>query len=143
MNIGPDLQAKLARLATQRGRDTQALVEEAIERFVDYDEWFLREVEKGLAAADRGELIDHEEIGTLINRRIVADARPWTERAAPDLTGICDYTEEHSGPEAALKVALRVYEAVGSLLPFPRLGRSGRKRGTRELVLSGLPFLAI
>jgi predicted transcriptional regulator len=44
-------------------------VQEAIEGFVDYDEWFLREVEKGLAAADRGELIDHEEIGTLINRR--------------------------------------------------------------------------
>src|ERR1700688_4951679 len=50
VNIGPDLQAKLARLATERGRDTQALVEEAIERFVDYDEWFLREVEKRLAA---------------------------------------------------------------------------------------------
>ena len=67
VNIGLDLQAKLARLAAERGRETQALVEEAIERFVDCDEWFLREVEKGLAAADRGELIDHEEIGTLIN----------------------------------------------------------------------------
>ena len=67
VNIGRDLQAKLARLATRRGRDTPALVEEAIERLVDYDEWFLREVEKGSAAADRGELIDHEEIGTLIN----------------------------------------------------------------------------
>src|ERR1700719_2786507 len=50
VNIGPDLQAKLARLATERGRDTQALVQEAIERFVDYDEWFLREVEKRWAA---------------------------------------------------------------------------------------------
>jgi|SRR5580698_9558445 predicted transcriptional regulator len=69
VNIGPDLQAKLARLATERGSDTQALVREAIERLVDYDEWFLREVESGLAAADRGELIDHEEIGKLINRR--------------------------------------------------------------------------
>ena len=69
VNIGLDLQAKLARLAAERGRETQALVEEAIERFVDYDQWFLREVEKGSAAADRGELIDHEEIGKLINRR--------------------------------------------------------------------------
>src|ERR1700676_5382780 len=50
VNIGPDLQGKPARLATERGRDTQALVQEAIERFVDYDEWFLREVEKRLAA---------------------------------------------------------------------------------------------
>jgi predicted transcriptional regulator len=44
-------------------------VQEAIEKFVDYDEWFLREVEKGLSAANRGELIDHEDIGKLINRR--------------------------------------------------------------------------
>jgi len=69
VRIRPDLEAKLARLANERGRDTQALVQEAIEKFVDYDEWFLREVEKGLSAANRGELIDHEDIGKLINRR--------------------------------------------------------------------------
>ncbi len=69
VNLTPDLQAKLNRLAAERGRDTQALVQEAIERFVDYDEWFLREVEKGLAAADRGELIEHEDIGKMIDSR--------------------------------------------------------------------------
>jgi predicted transcriptional regulator len=55
VDITPDLQAKLIRLAAERGRETQALVQEAIERFVDHDEWFIKEVEKGLAAADRGE----------------------------------------------------------------------------------------
>jgi predicted transcriptional regulator len=40
-----------------------------VERFVDYDEWFLQEVRTGLAAADRGELIDHEDIGKLIDSR--------------------------------------------------------------------------
>jgi predicted transcriptional regulator len=69
VNTGPDLQAKLNRLATERGRDAQTLVREAIERLVDCDEWFLREVADGLAAADRGELIDHEDIGKLINHR--------------------------------------------------------------------------
>jgi predicted transcriptional regulator len=44
-------------------------VQEAIERFLDYDEWFLREVEKGLAAADRGDLIDHDDISKPINSR--------------------------------------------------------------------------
>jgi predicted transcriptional regulator len=29
----------------------------------------VREVDKGLAAADRGELIDHEDVGKLIDRR--------------------------------------------------------------------------
>ena len=45
VQLTPDLQAKLNRLATESGRDTQALVQEALERFVDYDEWFLREVD--------------------------------------------------------------------------------------------------
>lgn len=69
VNLTPELQGKLSRLAAERGRDTHALIEEALERFVDYDDWFLREVEKGLAAADRGELTEHEDIGKLINSR--------------------------------------------------------------------------
>ena len=69
IHLPPDLQAKLARLATEQGRDTHALAQEAIERFVEYDEWFLREVEQGVGAANRGELVDHEEVGTLIDRR--------------------------------------------------------------------------
>jgi toxin ParE1/3/4 len=67
----------------------------------------------------------------------------WTEPAARDLAGICDYTQEHLGPQSARKLALHFYAAVGSLLQFPHLGRTGRKRGTRELVFSGSPFLAI
>ncbi len=67
--LTPDLQSKLSRLAAQQGRPTEALVLEALERMVNYDEWFLREVEKGLAAADRGELRDHDEVRKLINAR--------------------------------------------------------------------------
>ncbi|MGA9355413.1 MAG: hypothetical protein WBV46_17100 [Terriglobales bacterium] len=69
MQLTADLEAKLARLAAESGRDKQALAREAIERLIDYDEWFLREVDKGLAAADRGELIDQEDVGKLIDRR--------------------------------------------------------------------------
>jgi predicted transcriptional regulator len=69
VSLNPDLQAKLNRLAADRGSDANTLVQEAVERFVDYDEWFLREVEEGVAAADCGELIDHEDVGKLINSR--------------------------------------------------------------------------
>jgi len=69
VELTPDLEAKLTRLAAEQGRDTRALVREAVERLVNHDEWFVREVEKGLSAADRGELIDHEEIGKLIAQR--------------------------------------------------------------------------
>jgi toxin ParE1/3/4 len=51
--------------------------------------------------------------------------------------------KEHSGAEAARKVALRIYERVSSLPQFPHVGRPGKKNGTRELVIHGLPFLAI
>jgi len=64
-----ELQAKLTRLAAEQGRNTETLVQEAVERFVNFDEWFIREVEKGLDAADRGKFIEHEEIGKIIESR--------------------------------------------------------------------------
>jgi len=53
VHFNPEVQAKLSRMATQQGRDAATLVQEAVERLVDYDDWFLQEVDKGLAAADR------------------------------------------------------------------------------------------
>jgi predicted transcriptional regulator len=71
VHLNPDMQAKLARLAAEQGRNTEALVQEAIARFVDYDEWFIREVERGLASADRGELLTHEDVGAWLEKLIV------------------------------------------------------------------------
>ena len=67
--LNPDLQAKLSRLAAEQGRASEALVVEAVERLVNYEEWFLREVEKGLAAAERGDLVSHAEVRKMIDER--------------------------------------------------------------------------
>jgi len=56
-------------LAAQQGRPGEALVVEAVERLVNYDEWFLREVNEGLAAADGGELVDHADARKMIDQR--------------------------------------------------------------------------
>ena len=69
VRFDPRLQEKLTRVAAEQGRDSEALVVEAVERMLGYDEWFLREVEKGLAAADRGEFVDHEDVRKLIDHR--------------------------------------------------------------------------
>ena len=69
VHLSPDLQAKLAQLASQQGRDSESLVVEAVQRMVNYDEWFIREVEKGIAAADRGEFVGHDEVRRRIERR--------------------------------------------------------------------------
>jgi predicted transcriptional regulator len=69
VNFPPDVQAKLDRDAAQQGRDAESLVQEAVERLLDFDEWFARQVEDGLSAADCGEFVEHDEIGKLINSR--------------------------------------------------------------------------
>ena len=63
VTLSPELQAKLARIAEQRGTNPQDLAREAIERLVDYDDWFLREVEKGLAQIESGQTLTHEDVG--------------------------------------------------------------------------------
>jgi predicted transcriptional regulator len=69
VHLPPDLQNQLQRIAAERGRNAESLVFEAVERFVGHERWFVREVEKGLAAADRGEFIEHSEVGRLIDSR--------------------------------------------------------------------------
>jgi predicted transcriptional regulator len=49
LKVPPELQTKLARAADRRGVAAEALALEAIARAVEYDDWFLREVENGLA----------------------------------------------------------------------------------------------
>jgi predicted transcriptional regulator len=68
VHLEPDVKAKLTRLAAERGRDAETLAREAIERYVGYDEWFIREVEKGLAQIDQGETLTHEEVGARVER---------------------------------------------------------------------------
>ncbi len=75
INLSPELQAKLDRIATQQGRDSESLVREAVERLVGYDEWFIRQVEKGLAQVDRGEVLEHEEVTARMERLITQKQR--------------------------------------------------------------------
>lgn len=70
LHLSPEIQAKVDRIAAQEGRDAQSLVQEAVERLVGYDEWFLREVEKGLSQIERGEVLEHEEVGSRLEKLI-------------------------------------------------------------------------
>jgi predicted transcriptional regulator len=74
VNLPPDIEAKLTRAAAARGIDAQDLAREAIERAVDYDDWFVREVEHGLAQIDRGEVLTHEAVGARLEQRLAEKA---------------------------------------------------------------------
>lgn len=69
VNLSPELERKLARAADRRGITAETLAREAIERAVDYDDWFVREVDKGLAQIDGGQLLTHEAVGTRLERK--------------------------------------------------------------------------
>lgn len=66
----------------------------------------------------------------------------WTPSALRDLDAAGDYVAQDN-PRAATETGQRVLEAVEYLVKHPALGRSGRVRDTRELVVSGTPFIVI
>lgn len=67
----------------------------------------------------------------------------WTEPASRDLTQICDYLSKEDSHATARRIAILIHERVHTLADFPELGRPGRKAGTRELIMTGLPYLPI
>ena len=64
----------------------------------------------------------------------------WLEEAARDLDRIVEYIAEDN-PAAALAVLSTIRDAPLVLLEYPHIGRPGRVQGTRELVVSGLPYI--
>lgn len=69
VRLEPDKREKLDRLAASMDRPRSYLVAQAIDQFLDYHAWKLEQVEAGRAAADRGELIDHDDLFGELRRR--------------------------------------------------------------------------
>jgi toxin ParE1/3/4 len=65
----------------------------------------------------------------------------WLVFALADREAIFDYIEADS-PRAAIAVDERIQTCVEGLVQFPKMGRDGRVPGTRELVISGTPYIA-
>jgi addiction module RelE/StbE family toxin len=66
----------------------------------------------------------------------------WTPPAAADLQNISDYLQDHH-PQYRQPTMRRLYERLRALKDAPFLGRPGRIEGTRELLFSPLPYIAV
>jgi predicted transcriptional regulator len=55
-------EALLAQIAAQRGLKTDELAELVLSRYLEDDARFIEAVNLGLAAADRGEFVEHEAV---------------------------------------------------------------------------------
>lgn len=65
----------------------------------------------------------------------------WSAFALSDRDGIFTYIEAHN-PAAAIAIDERIVAAARRLRDFPESGRPGRVAGTRELVITGSPYVA-
>jgi predicted transcriptional regulator len=62
VHFSPAIESRLQQLATRTGKDTAQVIEEAVDRMLEYDVRFLEAVEEGRAAARRGDLLEHDAV---------------------------------------------------------------------------------
>ena len=65
----------------------------------------------------------------------------WSVLAIKDREAIFDYIETDSF-RAAVMIDDRIETCAELLTGFPEMGRMGRVEGTRELLISGTPYIA-
>lgn len=67
----------------------------------------------------------------------------WTEQATEQLDAAHDYICFTNSDAVAVRIRSRIVSSVLQLDTFPISGRPGRVPGTRELVISNTPFIAV
>ncbi len=66
----------------------------------------------------------------------------WSSLAADDLEHIRQrIAQDH--PEAARHTVKTIYDSIRALTTLPNRGRPGAEEGSRELVFSPLPYIAV
>lgn len=65
-----DQEARLVEIATREGTNAEGLVKDAAVRLLEEDAQFRAAVREGLAQAERGELIDEEEMNARLERML-------------------------------------------------------------------------
>ena len=68
VRLTPEQEARLTQMATKAGTDPERLVKDVVLRYLDDEAQFLAAVEKGLAAAERGEFIEEDEMDARVER---------------------------------------------------------------------------
>lgn len=74
IRIDDEVLGRVDGLAKALSRSRSWVINQAIDRFLEYEEWFIKEVEDGLAEVERGEIATEQEVLTRF-RKWGADAR--------------------------------------------------------------------
>jgi addiction module RelE/StbE family toxin len=66
----------------------------------------------------------------------------WTEGAVSNLDNVEEYIAQDN-PSAAVATVNKIIDSALMLADYPTIGKRGRERGTRELVIASLPYIVI
>jgi predicted transcriptional regulator len=63
VRLEPEKEAQLAQIAAHRGMNPGELAQQVLSHYLEDDSHFVEAVNLGLAAAQRGEFVEHDEVG--------------------------------------------------------------------------------
>lgn len=68
VHFSPDVETRLQQLASAHGKDAEQLVKDTVNRMLENQARFIAGVQRGIEQADRGELVEHSEVRSRIDR---------------------------------------------------------------------------
>lgn len=68
VHFPPDVETQLQQVASANGKDAEQLVRDTVARMLENQARFVAGVQRGIEQADRGELIEHQEVVNRIDR---------------------------------------------------------------------------
>ncbi|MGI9304985.1 MAG: CopG family ribbon-helix-helix protein [Gammaproteobacteria bacterium] len=70
VRLEDDVLGRIDGLAKTMSRSRAWVIKEAIDRLLDYEEWYADSVQQAIGAAERGDTVPHEHVMEDVRRRI-------------------------------------------------------------------------
>ena len=82
VRVEPEVKKRLEKLAKSTGRSRSFLAAEALDQYLDVNEWQVAGVKRAMASLDRGEGVSHEEVKDWVDSWGRKRERPAPKRPA-------------------------------------------------------------
>ena len=68
VHFPPEIETQLQQVASANGKDAEQLVKDTVARMLESQARFIAGVQRGIEQADRGELVEHQDVVNRIER---------------------------------------------------------------------------
>ena len=79
VRLTPELNDRLAAVATRLDRPKSWVIEQAVKEFIDLQAWQIAAIEEGIRDADAGRVVAHEQVVAWIESWGQTDEKPMPE----------------------------------------------------------------